>query len=97
MKNKRSNLEDHYSGDPAWEAFSTLFLDDFHASPVRDALLAIVSDESLAAVIAGSFGADSLSRLDETVPALGDESPKACLQTTTGQRRLKEMLMRMPR
>ncbi len=93
----KDGLEQYYAGDAEWNSFSDLFMDELSDSAHDVALLAAVGDERIAAVIAGSLRDSSMKWLDESVPALGDETPKACLRTPKGRMRLKEMLMRMPR
>lgn len=92
------DLEQFYSGDAAWSSFATLFVNDFSRCIYKDELKkALGGHEELAAVIYGSFGETALQWISQSVPALSGLSPLECLESEAGLKRLRTMLMRMPR
>jgi len=90
------DLERYYPGDAAWQRFAAGFLEEERDLEIRERVGEIVQDEDLAAVIVGLVHHRPVRWLQEEVPALGDRSPRSCLEDDTGRKRLKTMLMRMP-
>ncbi len=91
-------LEKYYPGDAAWQNFAALFDDDWAACNFRaDLLKALGGEEEIAKVVYGSVFRRALRWIDEPVPALLNQTPRACAGTEAGRKRLKTMLMRMPR
>ncbi|MCY1056208.1 antitoxin Xre/MbcA/ParS toxin-binding domain-containing protein [Nannocystis sp. SCPEA4] len=92
------NLEDHYAGDAAWNAFAPLFrgqLADYASAEQLKQLLG--GDEELADVVYGSVGDSALQWVIQPIPALSGLSPVQCLASDKTRNRLREMLLRMPR
>lgn len=91
-------LEEYYPGDDAWIKFSQCFDNEWEKCPSQSEVLQSVSGEiDIAKVVYGSFLAGYSQWLEMSVPALSDSTPTECLKTEIGEKRLKTMLMRMPR
>ena len=92
------NLESYYPGDDDWHRFAILFVDEWSTCQFQnELLLAVNNDKEIAAVIYGSVWQNSLQWIDEPMPALNNRTPRQCIETEDGRKRLKTMLMRMPR
>lgn len=77
-----------------WESYASLFLEEFDDTEENRALVSIVGDDKLAAVIKFHLGGDCINWLDRKVDALGGLTPRQCLNTESGKMQLKEVLMR---
>ena len=90
-------LEHYYGGNEAWNHFAALGIDEWKNCPFQDELLDAVDGAlDLAMVIYHEFDKHYDEWIENPVPALGDMSPKECLKTDWGVKRLRECLMRMP-
>ena len=90
-------LEDHYSGDAAFTAFSACFEASWKGFADQDNLLAAVGGSvELARPIAAKVGASYPAWFQRSIGALDCMTPQDCLRTPAGIRRLKTCLMRMP-
>jgi len=94
----KNSLENYHSSDAVWHRFAALFLDEWQTCQFKDELLsALDNDKEIAAVIYGSVWQNALQWIDNSVPALDNITPRECMKTEDGRKRLKTMLMRMPR
>lgn len=92
------NLENYYPGDAAWHRFAALFVDEWSTCQFRSELLSELNDdEEVAMVIYGSVQQNALQWIDKSVPALSNTTARECMKTEEGKKKLKTMLMRMPR
>ena len=92
------NLENYYPGDANWHRFAILFVDEWSTCQFQnELLLAVDNDKEIAMVVYASVWQSALEWIDEPVPALGNITPGECMKTDNGRRRLRTMLMRMPR
>jgi hypothetical protein len=92
-----SGLEDYYSGDRAWAEYVNTFSDRWPDCPFKEELMAALGgDLGLAKTIYWHLEENAVGWLDARIPALGGKTPRACLRTEKGRRRLKEMIMRLP-
>lgn len=95
---KNGDLENYYPGDKDWYRFAILFVDNWTTCQFQNELLSALDyDEEIAMVIYGSVFQHALLWIDERVPALNNMTPRECMKTETGLKRLKTVLMRMPR
>lgn len=95
---KNDELENYYPGDDAWHRFAILFVDEWATCQFQNELLsALDDDKEIAMVIYGSVFEHALQWIDEPVPALNNLTPRECMKTEAGRKRLKTMLTRMPR
>lgn len=95
---ENDNLENYYPGDDSWHRFAMLFADEWANCLFKDELLSALNDnEDIAMVIYASVRQNALQWIDESVPALNSITPRECMKTEDGRKRLKTMLTRMPR
>jgi len=86
-----------YFNEDNWIKFSSLFENKLDETSERLALLEILeSDTRLANVIFAVAGIESLTWINQKIPALDNLTPKECLVNDKLKHRLKECLMRMP-
>lgn len=98
MNMNNDNLENYYPGDASWQKFAALFADEWSTCQFQNNLLsALNNDKEIAMVVYGSVWQNAPTWIDEPVPALNILTPRECMKTEEGQKRLKTMLMRMPR
>ena len=91
------SLEDYYAGDDAFRRFATACAPAWAGCTCRDALLREAGgDLDLAMALHYHLGDGAPGWLDREVPARGQLTPRQCLLTAAGRRRLKECLLRMP-
>jgi hypothetical protein len=90
-------LEDFYSGDPAWVMNVDIARQQYWTdSPLQQDLLRRVHDDiGLAIMIYAKVGNGCLEWLNTAVPALSGRKPINCLGAEHLVRRLREALMRM--
>jgi hypothetical protein len=94
---KSSDLEDFFSGEGSWNKFVEAFNGEWEKCPFKNKLIsALGGHEDIAKVVYSSVKEKSLEWINESVPALGNISPRECLVSERTVKRLKEMLMRMP-
>jgi hypothetical protein len=90
-------LEDFYAGDGAFHHFAVACASAWAGCTCREALLREAGgDLDLAMALHYHLGDRALDWLERAVPALDHLTPRQCLLTDAGQRRLKECLLRMP-
>ncbi|MBK8870877.1 MAG: hypothetical protein IPN19_07450 [Elusimicrobia bacterium] len=95
---KSSELEDFFSGEKNWNKFVDVFNAEWEKCPFKKQLItALDGHEDIAKVVYSSIEEKALEWINESVPALGNMSPRECLVSEGTVKRLKEMLMRMPR
>jgi len=93
-----SNLEEFYKGDNHWKEFVKLFDNELESFDSKKELLVELNfNIDLAKVIFGIHKESSLNWIDKKIPALNNLSVKDCLHSELLCKRLKTMLMRMPR
>ena len=90
-------LERYYSGDDIWAGFARAVMPEWRRCPFANQLVAELNgDRELAMVVWHHLRNQSLDWLNSTPPVLDGLSPKDCLQTDWGLKRLKEALLRFP-
>ena len=90
------HLENHYSGDWAWNQFVSLYEEfDTNNSLTKELLQQLNYHRDIAQVIWGKFESSSLSVITQPVPALDNLSIIDCIVAPNLLQRLKECLMRM--
>lgn len=95
---KRKTLEQYFSGEEQWREFARLFEAEWARCDFKDELLSAVGgDREIAMVVYGSVLYRPLEWVDKSIPALSGSTPRECSKTEDGRKRLKEMLMRLPR
>ena len=93
-----SSIENYYSGEANWQKFAALFVDEWSTCQFQNELVsALDNDQEIAMVIYGSVQQNALQWIDKPIPALNNAAPRECMETEDGRKRLKTMLMRMPR
>lgn len=91
-------LEKYYAGDQAFVGLARAYKTEWEKCNFKEELIAAVDgDIAIATVIFGTLGVQSVPWLEKLVPALDGTSPRQCLKSETGIKRLKECLLRMPR
>lgn len=91
-------LEKYYKGGEAWSKFSSLFVDNWEKCKFKEELVKkFDGNVDIAMVVFASLGNEALRWSSEPVPALGNNSPIDCVSSVEKMKRLKTMLMRMPR
>jgi hypothetical protein len=97
---RTKGLEHYYAGDKDWREFVAVFSEEWKGCPFQEELLdAVGGAVDLAIVIyyqCGNEYEDCLEFMESKVPALNGISPKECLKTDWGIKRLRECLMRSP-
>jgi hypothetical protein len=94
---KSMGLEHYYLGAEAFHRFAAACADEWADCPHQAALLAAVGgDCDLAIVLNFHFGNRYQEYLDNRVPDLDGLTPRACLTSDWGLKRLKSCLHRMP-
>ncbi len=88
-------LVDEYPGDAAWSKFSE-YWSAMSSCEDRRALIDLLQDEDLAAVVAGRMGEHATSWVTNEVPALGKRTPVDIVRHSNGRTILRSLLMRMP-
>ena len=92
-----SGLEHYYSGDRAWEECVKALSGEWPKCTFKEDLVAALNgDLGLAVTIFFHLQDAALDWVDQKIPALDGETPRACVQTVQGVRRLKEAMMRFP-
>lgn len=95
---KSSELEEFFSGENSWNKFVEVFNAEWGKCSFKKQLItALGGHEDIAKVVYSSVEEKALEWINESVPALGNISPRECLVSERTVKRLKEMLMRMPR
>jgi hypothetical protein len=90
-------LEDFYAGDDVFHRFAMACAAEWGCCDQPDALLRETGgDLDLAMALHYHLGGQALGWLDQAVPALDDLTPRECLKTAAGRRRVRECLLRMP-
>lgn len=90
-------LENYYSGDENWLFFSSLYEEFWIDNDISKLLLKKMNNNlDIAYVIYGKFENNSISMLNQKIPALNNLSITDCLEEEHLIKRLKECLMRMP-
>jgi hypothetical protein len=88
-------LVDDYPGDAAWRKFSE-YWSAMSGCEDRRALIYLLQDEDLAAVVAGRMGEHAASWVNKEVPALGKRTPVDIVRQSNGKTILRSLLIRMP-
>lgn len=90
-------LEEDYPGDAAWQAFASLYTQEYDDANSR-ALADVLSGHlDIASIIYGKRGIkEAFWWIEQSVPALDGLRPLDCLADPVLLRRLKTALMRMP-
>lgn len=90
-------LEDFYAGDEGFHRLALACEPEWAGCTCQERLLlAVGGDRDLAVVCHYQLGGRVFAWLDSAVPALEGLTPRQCLQSEAGRRRLKECLWRMP-
>ena len=90
-------LEHFYSGDETWEHFAACGVEAWSSCERQEEVLDAVGGAlELAMVIWHHFDDRYAKWLETNISALGGLSPRECLCTDWGIKRLRECLMRMP-
>jgi len=90
-------LERYYAGDKAFAGLVSAYESEWEKCTFKEELLAAVNgNASIAMVTYGRLRGNALKWLVGGVPALDGLSPKECIKTENGLKRLKECLLRMP-
>ncbi len=90
-------LEDYYAGNDIFHQFAVACAPAWAGCTGRQALLREANgDLDLAIALHYRLGEGALGWLDQGIPALDHCTPRQSLLTDSGQRRLKECLLRMP-
>jgi hypothetical protein len=90
-------LEDYYAGDGAFHDFAVACASAWESSTCQAALLRETGgDLDLAMALHYRRGNGARDWIDLAIPALDHLTPRQCLLTDAGRRRLKECLLRMP-
>ncbi|VAW87483.1 Signal transduction histidine kinase CheA [hydrothermal vent metagenome] len=98
MSPSNDSLENYFPGNKRWNDFVSCFENEWVECDFQNELIEQLSNNvDIAKVIYASVGTIALDWIKETVPALENLSPSECLKSFNGTRRLKTMLMRMPR
>ncbi len=93
-------LEEYYKGDEKWDLFVSYYSDNWKECENKDLILScLLGNEDIAKVIYGIEGSveDTLVYINYNIPALEGLTPIECLKEQSLIKRLKTMLMRMPR
>jgi hypothetical protein len=95
---KSEGIEKHFVGEKAWTDFVRVIGSDWEKCSFKAALIgALDGREDIAKAVYSSVEDQALEWINKPVPALENVSPKDCLKSEGTVKRLKEMLMRMPR
>jgi hypothetical protein len=90
-------LEKYYAGDEAFAGLARAYADEWEKCNFKEELTAACNgDVAIAIVVFGHLSAHALTWLEDKVPALDGLTPKECMKTENGLKRLKECLLRMP-
>lgn len=94
----KHKLENYYKGDDAWKAFVMNFEQnwlkcDYQEELVRD----LGGQEDIAVVIFATVNDKCRTWIHQPIPALDGLSPQECVKSQMLLKRLRTMLMRMPR
>lgn len=91
-------LETYYKGDEAWQVFVSAFEEHWEKCYFKEELIgALNGQEDIALVVYASVKDRWKSWIDQPIPALDGLSPHDCVKNQILLRRLRTMLMRMPR
>lgn len=91
------DLAEHFPGEDAWRNFVVALASAWSECDFQARLLKELDGQRDIAIVAYALlGEDSLEWVDRQIPALGDCSPRNCLESERGLLRLKSALMRMP-
>ena len=94
----RNYLERYYPGNEKWQKFAELFVDEWSTCKFQNELVsALDNNQEIAMVIYGSVQQNAMQWIDKSIPALNKATPRQCMEIEDGRKRLKTMLMRMPR
>lgn len=88
-------LEDYYCGDDRFRDLAKHCEPGWAACDHKEEFLAAVGELDLAMVLHQSLDQHAVNWLDGPVPVLEGLTPRECLKTEPGRRRVKECLMRM--
>ncbi len=90
-------LEEDYPGDTAWQAFASLYMQEYEDANCRLLADSLGGQIDIASIIYGKRGIqEALWWIEQSVPALDDLRPIDCLDSPVLLKRLKTALMRMP-
>lgn len=90
-------LEMYYVGDKAFADLASAYMKVWKKCSFKeDLIVAVDGDVEIAVIIFGHFLDHSMNWLENKVPALDELTPKECMKTENGIKRLKTCLMRMP-
>lgn len=89
-------LEEDYPGDAAWQAFASLYTQEYDDANCRLLADSLGGQIDVASIISGKRGIqEALWWIEQSVPALDDRRPTDCLDSPALLKRLKTALMRM--